>query len=66
LKPFAVWKQGEGTLWYGPEPDVASSAGAGNERKEIKQIEERSSSEDARERFKGSSQEWEGVWPAKG
>lgn len=28
-------------MWYGPEPDVASSAGAGSGRKEIKQREER-------------------------
>lgn len=46
-------------MWYGPEPDVVSSAGAGSGRKEIKQIEERKSSEDATERFRGSSQEWE-------
>lgn len=59
MKVSAIWKQGEGTVWYGPEPEVVSSAGAGNGRKEVKYIEERTSSEDTTERFRGSSQEWE-------
>lgn len=46
-------------MWYGLQPDVVSSAGAGSGRKEIKQTEERRSSEDAAEGFRGSSQEWE-------
>lgn len=59
MKTFAIWKQGEVTAWYSPEPDTVSSAGAGRARKEVKQIEEMGSSEDAIEIFRGSSQEWE-------
>ena len=54
MKIFAIWK---GTTWCGPEPDVVSSAGAGSGRKATQLIEEKRSSEDATERFRGSSQE---------
>lgn len=57
MKIFAFWKHSEGTVWYGPEPSVVSSAGAGSQRKEVKLIEGRRSNEDAAEGFRSSCQE---------